>query len=78
MSNLCDKLDGVQQEVGQEIQKDYKQLKNDIKQQKFIKGKLMKTVNTLLKETTEQQLKSQNCDQRIVDMELTIGMIEHT
>jgi hypothetical protein len=51
MTDLCDKVEGVQQTVGPEIQNDLKQLKADIKQQKFDKHALQKTVQTLLTET---------------------------
>lgn len=58
MTDLCDKVEGVQQTVGPEIQNDLKQLKADIKQQKFDKHALQKTVQTLLTETNTQREKA--------------------
>lgn len=64
--------------IGPEIYSDYKQLQEDIRQQRDQKAKLMKTINHLQQETATQRDKAKHCDTRIAEMELQVGMIEHT
>lgn len=47
MTQLMDKVEEVLMDVQPEIYSDYKQLKNDIKEQRLERQLLMKTIETL-------------------------------
>lgn len=78
MNQLIKKVDDVQAEVNPEIYKDYKQMKSDIRQQRHDKDLLLKTIDTLKKQTEGQREKVNMCDGRVAEMETQVGMIAHT
>ena len=78
MNQLIKKVEDVHGEVKPEIYGDYKQLKNDIRQQRHDKEILLKNIDTLKKQTDVQKEKVAFCDQRVQEMETQVGMIAHT
>lgn len=78
MQQLCEKVEQTQNEVNPEIYCDYKQMKSDIRQQRYDRELLLKTFETLKQQTECQRDKVSTCERRIAEMELQIGMIADT
>ena len=77
MNRLMDSVDNVTEDVKPETYKDYKTLKANIKAQKDENELLLKTLDTIRRETVDQRERVAVCSERIMKMEEQVGMIAH-
>ena len=77
MQDLIEKVESVQEDCQPEIYKDYKELKQNIAEQKDENMQLKKLLETVAKETIDQRERVEICSERILVMEEQVGMMAH-
>ena len=77
MQDLIEKVESVQEDCQPEIYKDYKELKQNIAEQKDENMQLKKLLETVAKETNDQRERVEICSERILVMEEQVGMMAH-
>ena len=77
MQDLVEKVENVQEDTSPEIYKDYKQLKNDIGEQREENQNLQRTLEKVSRETQEQRERVAAFQERILVMEEQVGMMEY-
>ena len=77
MQDLIEKVETVQDDCQPEIYKDYKELKQNISEQKDENQQLKKLLETVARETADQRERVELCSERILVMEEQVGMMAH-
>ena len=77
MQDLIEKVESVQDDCQPEIYKDYKELKQNIQEQKDENMQLKKLLESVAKETSDQRERVEICSERILVMEEQVGMMAH-